>query len=242
MAERLVALAVSAAEAAGRAIMGFYDRGGAPAETKADGSPVTAADHAAEAVILQALAPSGIPVVSEESVPGAVGDRFWCVDPLDGTKEFLARTGDFTVCIALVERGYPLLGVLHTPVLGLTFTGAGPRSATRQGKPIQVRPRSERPFALVSRSHRDGPALDHALAARHVAGTRTVGSALKFGLIAAGEADLYVRLGPTSEWDTAAGQAVLEAAGGRVNDLFGRRVRYGKPGFLNAGFVAEGGH
>lgn len=241
MAERLVALAVSAAEAAGSTILAWYARGDVTAATKADGSPVTAADHAAEAIILKALAPTQIPVVSEESVAGAVGDRFWCVDPLDGTKEFLARTGDFTVCIALVERGYPLLGVLHSPVHGLTFTGAGPRSATRQGKPIQVRPRPERPFALVSRSHRDGPALDQALAARHVGGTRTVGSALKFGLIAAGEADLYIRLGPTSEWDTAAGQAVLEAAGGRVNDLFGRRLRYNKPDFANPGFVADGG-
>ncbi|MBI3516531.1 MAG: 3'(2'),5'-bisphosphate nucleotidase CysQ [Proteobacteria bacterium] len=225
----------------------------AASQRKADGSPVTAADHAAEALIVAGLAKldAGIPIVAEELVARGetpdVADRpFWCVDPLDGTKEYIARTGEFVVCIALIERCVPVLGVVHAPVLDATFAGAGPGTAIKVDaagarQPIAVRavPASGA-VALDSRSHRDGVELDRWFAEHGVTERRTCGSALKFGLVAEGSADLYVRFGPTSEWDTAAGHAVLEAAGGSVRQLDGTPLRYAKPGFLNSGFIARG--
>jgi 3'(2'), 5'-bisphosphate nucleotidase len=218
---------------------------------KADDSPVTAADERAEAVILPALADltPEIPVVSEEAVAAGriprVGERFWLVDPLDGTKEFIRRNGEFTVNIGLIERGAPVLGVVLAPALGRLYAGAAGHGAYREDaggrKPIACRVASPTGLTVVaSRSHGDTAALERFLAGRKVAAQTNAGSSLKFCLIAAGEADLYPRLGRTMEWDTAAGHAVLAAAGGRVTTLEGTDLQYGKPGFENPHFVAQG--
>lgn len=217
------------------------------AEHKHDGSPVTEADMAAEAVILEHLDATGIPVLGEESVAAGripvLGTRFFVVDPLDGTKEFLKRNGEFTVNIALVEHGYPTLGVVLAPVTGLAYIG-GPDGAflvdiaTGTRKPISVA--SEGPLNVVaSRSH--GHEALHSLCDLFaVAADVSVGSSLKFCLVAEGKAQLYPRFTPTCEWDTAAGQAVLEAAGGAMLTLDGSRFDYGhaERGFLNPFFVA----
>jgi 3'(2'), 5'-bisphosphate nucleotidase len=225
---------------------------------KADESPVTEADERAEALIvpaLQALAPD-VPVVAEEAVAAGgmpvVGDRFWLVDPLDGTREFIGRNGEFTVNIALICDGAPVLGVVYAPALDRLFAGAsgagaadGPALAwVEQGgerRAIGCRPVPAEGLTVVaSRSHGDAAALDAFLAGRRVAALARAGSSLKLCLIAAGEADLYPRLGRTMEWDIAAGHAVLVAAGGQVTRLDGAPLRYGKPGFENPHFVAAG--
>jgi len=220
---------------------------------KADRTPVTEADERAEALIvpvLQAL-DTGLAVVAEEAVAAhgapAVGRRFWLVDPLDGTREFVSRNGEFTVNVALVHDGVPVLGVVAAPALGLMWSGvAGHGAWVQQGsqrRPIACRPvPPEGSTVLASRSHGDAAALDAFLAGRRVASVRNAGSSLKLCLLAAGEADLYPRLGRTMEWDIAAGHAVLAAAGGRVLDLAGAPLRYGKPGFENPHFAADGGH
>nr|WP_211169141.1 3'(2'),5'-bisphosphate nucleotidase CysQ [Aromatoleum toluvorans] len=218
---------------------------------KDDASPVTEADERAEAVILAGLAllAPDIPVVAEEAVAAgrvpAIGERFWLVDPLDGTKEFIKRNGEFTVNIALVENGRPLLGVVLAPALGKLYAGlagAGAFVEDGQGRhAIRCRvPPSEGLTVVASRSHGDTAALDAFLAGRKVARLASAGSSLKLCLIATGEADLYPRLGRTMEWDIAAGHAVLAAAGGRVAELDGRPLGYAKPGFENPHFVAWG--
>jgi 3'(2'), 5'-bisphosphate nucleotidase len=254
--ETLLAEVEAIAERAGEVILGFYE-GPVEARAKADASPVTAADEAAEAVILPALAPllPGVPIVSEEAVaagqipevhgPGNSGGRFWLVDPLDGTKEFLSRNGEFTVNIALVENGQPVLGVVHIPALGTTYGGLVPGLARKRHKgtsqPIRVRtPPRGGSIVLSSRSHGDSDALDAFLAGERVGGRRIAGSALKFCLVAEGIADIYPRLGRTMEWDTAAGHAIVAAAGGRVTMVDGGELVYGKPGFDNPHFVARG--
>ena len=218
---------------------------------KGDQSPVTEADERAEALIipaLQALAP-GVPIVAEEAVAGGavpeVGDLFWLVDPLDGTKEFISRNGEFTVNIALVHQGQPVMGVVLAPALGRLFAGVVGQGAWLEEagvrRPIQCRATPEEGLTVVaSRSHGDAAALDAFLAGRKVAATTNAGSSLKLCLVAAGEADLYPRLGRTMEWDIAAGHAVLRAAGGSVSDLQGRPLGYGKPGFDNPHFAAAG--
>ncbi|WP_374442517.1 3'(2'),5'-bisphosphate nucleotidase CysQ [Stella sp.] len=240
------------AEQAGEAILGVYN-GDHGVRAKADASPLTIADELADRLIvaaLQALTPD-IPVVSEETVetagPAAAGaHRFWLVDPLDGTKEFIKRNGEFTVNIALVDDGRPVAGVIHIPVQGETYAGAVGAGATLRrggGAPIPIRCRpapADGVVVMTSRSHADNAALDAYLADARVAERRVAGSALKFCRVAEGVADLYPRLGPTSEWDTAAGQAVVEAAGGRMTMLDGSPFRYGKPDFLNPGFVVRG--
>lgn len=237
----LLDIAVEAARRAGAEILRIY-AGEFAVTHKEDRTPVTEADHAAQRVILAALAPTGIPIVAEEAaLPDSAPPRFWLVDPLDGTKEFVARRGEFSVNIGLVEGDRPVLGVIYVPVTGVTYTAADGR-AKRDGKPIRAR---RAPPALVvvhSRSHSDSAKLQAWLDAHHVNVAERIlaGSAIKFGLIAEGTADLYPRLGPTCEWDTAAGQAILEAAGGSVTDLAGAPLRYGKMGFLNNGFVARG--
>jgi 3'(2'), 5'-bisphosphate nucleotidase len=238
------------AEEAGRATLRFY--GITESATKADGSPVTAADQAAEDIILpalRALTPD-IPVVSEEEAskglsPEVTGDRFWLVDPLDGTKEFLNGNGEFTVNIALIDHGIPVLGVVVVPALGETYAGAAPGSATIEDstgvRSIGVRTVPEDGLTVVgSRSHGDEDAMETFLGGRKVASFRAAGSSLKLCLIARGEADLYPRLGTTMEWDIAAGHAVLRAAGGRVEAVDGTRFLYGKPGYKNPHFVAMG--
>ena len=245
------------AVAAGHEAHAVYLRG-CPVEQKADRTPVTEADHAAEAVILQHLARLApqVPVVAEESCAAGriptVGEVFFLVDPLDGTKEFIARRGEFTVNIALIRAGVPVLGVVYAPVGGMLYAGdvsaarafryAQPAAGGAAGprEPLRVR---EAPAAgltaVVSRSHAT-PATEQYLQGYPVRERVSVGSSLKFCLVASGEADLYPRLGPTMEWDTAAGHAVLVAAGGQVLAPGGGPLRYGKPDFRNPFFVAAG--
>ncbi len=248
----LLETAEAAAFAASEAILAIYAADFAITH-KSDASPVTLADGTAEAIILDHLAKAtpDIPIIAEEQaellgLPDRIPPRFWLVDPLDGTKEFIRRNGEFTVNIALVEHDRPVLGVIGIPVKGVVYGAAGPGSArvTEGGgriRRIQARARPDAGATVAySRSHADTPRLeawlaDHAIAARIVAG-----SALKFALIAEGSADLYPRFGPTMEWDTAAGQALVEAAGGSVATLDGLPFRYGKPGFRNPGFVVRG--
>lgn len=236
------------AAAAGAAIMAVHDRRGARA--KADGSPLTEADLAAHRAILAGLvrACPGIPVISEEDADhraAPAGGRFLLVDPLDGTREFLSGSGEFTVNIALIEGGVAVAGVVLAPALGRAWSGAvGAGAWVREGAALPRPIRARRPpagglVAVASRSHRD-PATDAFLGGLAVAGLRSVGSSLKFCLLAEGEADVYPRFGPTMEWDTAAGQAVLEAAGGRVATPEGAPLSYGKPGWRNGPFIGWG--
>jgi 3'(2'), 5'-bisphosphate nucleotidase len=219
---------------------------------KADASPVTEADVQAEALItagLRRLAPD-IALVAEEAVAAAgcvpdCGARFWLVDPLDGTREFVSRNGEFTVNVALIEHGEPVLGVVGIPVQDRVYAGARGQGAwvedARGRRPLACRKvPAEGATVVASRSHGDEGALQAFLAGRQVAGVVHAGSSLKLCLIAAGEADLYPRHGRTMEWDIAAGHAVLSAAGGAVLDLHGLPLRYGKPGLENPHFVARG--
>jgi len=246
---------VDSAIRAGLAILDLYENGCA-VETKADSSPVTAADGAAEAIILADLArlAPGIPVVAEEEVAAGrvpeIGARYFLVDPLDGTKEFILKRGDFTVNIALIEDGVPTLGVVHAPARGRLFAGdagagAWTQDVSRAGdasarRPIAVRALPAGGIAAVASKSHPTPETEEYLADYDVADRLSIGSSLKFCLVAAGEADLYPRLGPTMEWDTAAGDAVLRAAGGHVYGPDGDVLGYGKPRFFNPGFVAAG--
>jgi 3'(2'), 5'-bisphosphate nucleotidase len=238
------------AEEAGRAALRYY--GKAEATLKADGSPVTAADQAAEGVILPALhgLTPDIPVISEEATaqgrsPAVDGATFWLVDPLDGTKEFLNGNGEFTVNIALIANGVPVLGVVVAPALNQTYAGCGPGTAILADasgeRPVSVRaipPEGE--TVVGSRSHSDAMAMDQYLKDHKVAAFRAAGSSLKLCLIVQGEADIYPRLGTTMEWDIAAGHAVLSSAGGRVRTLDDGPFRYGKCDYRNPHFVASG--
>lgn len=241
---------VSITRAAGALIMAVYATDFA-VRGKEDASPVTEADERAEAMILDALVrlSPDIPIVAEEMVAAGkvpqVGSRFWLVDPLDGTKEFISRNGEFTVNIALVQDGEPVLGVVFAPALERMFAGVVGRGAWVEDpsgrREIRVRAVPEDGLTVVaSRSHGDAAALDTFLAGRRVASLVNAGSSLKLCLIAAGEADLYPRLGRTMEWDIAAGHAVLRAAGGGVTCIDGGALRYGKTGFDNPHFVASG--
>lgn len=247
----LLEVALRAALAGGEAVMRVYAE---PFDVthKDDKTPVTEADLASERVIVEMLTAAypDIPVVSEETVPegGHVSPaaRFWCVDPLDGTREFVAKNGEFAVLIGLVEHGRPVLGVVHGPAFGVTYVAYGPGTAMQRRtggafEPIRARAPSAAGVVVVhSRSHENSRRLAEYFEGRPVAERRQCGSALKFGVLAAGDADLYPRFGTTMEWDTAAGQAVLEAAGGHVLDLAGQPLLYGKPGLKNDGFIAWG--
>jgi len=249
----LLPAVLDVARAAGRAISGIYAQNDFGVETKADRSPLTSADRAAHEVIaagLARLAP-GIPLWSEESA-GIDWDtrrhwpEFWLVDPLDGTKEFIKRNGEFTVNIALVRENVPVLGVVHAPVLLRDYYAHARGGAFRSdgggpGQPIGVRSPALPPLRVaVSRSHRDS-SLDRVLDRVGAHSLLAIGSSLKFCLVAEGAADFYPRLGPTSEWDTAAAQAVVEAAGGAVVDVAGQPLRYNtRPGVLNPFFIARG--
>ena len=238
------------ARAAGHAVLEVYATN-FEVRDKSDASPVTAADERAEAIILAALArlTPAIPVVSEEEAAAghipAVAQTFWLVDPLDGTKEFINRNGEFTVNIALIENGYPILGVVLAPALSRLFAGAAGVGAfleeNSQRRAIACRTAPAAGLTVVaSRSHGDAQALEKFLAGIKVAHQTNAGSSLKLCLVAAGEADLYPRLGRTMEWDIAAGDAVLRAAGGTVNTLLGEPLVYGKPDFANPHFAARG--
>ena len=247
------------AHEAGRLILTHYATG-TEARAKADASPVTLADEEAEALILERLrklAP-GTPIVAEEEMAAGrlpqIGNRFFLVDPLDGTKEFIKRNGEFTVNIALIENQRAVAGVVLAPAKARMFLGDGPRGAFELSAPENqsVDPSSAQAIrarraptdglvAIASRTHRDTK-TDEYLSAYRISDLVAAGSSLKFCLVAAGEADLYPRHGRTMEWDTAAGQAVLESAGGSVRTLEGAPLLYGKTeaGFANPYFVARG--
>ena len=249
LVETVVALACDA----GRRILDFYE---SPIDvrSKDDRSPVTDADEAAEAIILPALhrIASDIPAVSEEAVsrgeiPSLIeGGRFWLVDPLDGTKEFIKRNGEFTVNIALIENGRPVFGVVHLPAMKVSYAGTTSDGAVRiesSGRANRIEVRStpaDGLTVLASRSHANDEALQSFLATRRVKECINAGSSLKFCRVAEGVADLDPRFGRTMEWDTAAGHAVLAAAGGQVCRLDGSPLSYGKSGFENPHFIASG--
>jgi 3'(2'), 5'-bisphosphate nucleotidase len=244
----------------GRVQMGYFGTGVAAA-TKADNSPVTVADQESEAIILAALAriAPGVPVVSEEAAAAGnvptVGATFFLVDPLDGTRGYIRREPHFTVNVALIEDGQPVFGLVYAPAIDHFYLTVAPGQAcaarlapSSEARtldacalvPLRTRvPDPNALAALVSHSHLD-KATERLLDRYAVVERRAVSSSLKFGLMARGEADLYARANPTSEWDTAAGHAVLVAAGGTVTTLGGQPLLYGKPGFRNAGFVAWG--
>lgn len=260
LAEKLLPSVIEA----GAVQMRLYDLDIA-VEQKGDSSPVTAADRESEALLLDGLwhAARGVPVVAEESVsmgecPSA-GSTFFLVDPLDGTREFVNRCGEFTINIGLVVDGVPVFGLIYAPVLSELFVTLGEGRAvstvmsvhgpatTLAASPLrELRTRAPDVDALTvleSRSHRSSN-TDTFLADYAVAEVKRAGSSLKFCQIARGDADFYVRLGPTCEWDTAAGQAILEAAGGQVKTLEGERLTYGHAdrGYLNPSFIAWGRH
>jgi 3'(2'), 5'-bisphosphate nucleotidase len=220
-------------------------------ELKGDQSPLTQADKAAHEVIfhkLSSLYPD-IPVLSEEGKHTEFAirknwDLFWLVDPLDGTKEFLKRNGEFTVNIALIKNNLPVLGVIYAPVWNVLYYGTADQGAFRQipGQQVikvQVNHKKNRLIAVGSRSHSD-PAEAEILSRYDISGTTSIGSSLKFCLIAEGKADIYYRHGPTMEWDTAAGQAIVQAAGGKVTDTSGKTFTYNKSSLTNSSFLCQG--
>lgn len=260
-ADPLLESMMAAAVEAGRVVHEYY-RGEFDVRRKADESPVTSADHAAEGIILARLAQAApqLAVIAEEEVAAgripAVGREFFLVDPLDGTREFVQRRGDFTVNIALIRDATPVLGVVYAPATARLFAGDVMRGAAFQAdqepdapspaipaekrRPIHVRPVPSTGLTVVSSRSHGNPQTEAYLAGYPICERVTVGSSLKFCLLAAGEADLYPRLGPTMEWDTAAGHAVLAAAGGSVWAPGGVPLRYAKPGYRNSHFVATG--
>jgi 3'(2'), 5'-bisphosphate nucleotidase len=240
------------AAAAGRAILEIY-REGFEVTHKEDRSPLTQADLASHRLIRDALAvlTPAMPLLSEESADidfaiRSAWSEYWLVDPLDGTKEFISRNGEFTVNIALVRGSQPVLGVVHVPVSGVTYLGVVGRGASKQAagsgpEPIRVRVPCADPVRVVgSRSHAN-PRLRQYLEPLGRYELVSMGSSLKFCLLAEGKADLYPRLGPTSEWDTAAAHAVVVAAGGHIVTLDNRPLQYNrKSSFLNPDFIVYG--
>ena len=254
----LDAIAIALAEvvlSAGPAVMDVYD-GRIDSRTKTDGSPTTLADERAEAIIcarLREIAPD-IPILAEEAASaggaGPIGDVFFLVDPLDGTKEFLARNGEFTINVAYIRDGRPLAGAVYAPALNRLWFGGksafmceipADHALPARRLAIRCRPAPAAPTAVASRSHAD-PATESFLEKLGVRDRRSAGSSLKFCLLAEGVADVYPRFAPTMEWDTAAGDAVLRAAGGVVLSTGGGDLKYGKAsaGYRNGGFVAWG--
>jgi 3'(2'), 5'-bisphosphate nucleotidase len=249
LVDAMTALCVGAAQA----IHDWKGQGGV--RTKSDGSPVTAADEAAEAVIAAGLARLGldIPVISEEQAarerPAAAGENFILVDPLDGTREFIAGRDEYTVNIGLVSGGIPMLGVIAAPALGLLWRGIVGRGAERLDfstqtmsapQPIRTRPRpASEPVVITSRSHLDARTqayIDGLPGARRLA----CGSSIKFCRLAEGAADIYPRLAPTHDWDIAAGHAILLAAGGRMIAPDGSPIVYGSADLIVPAFLAFG--
>lgn len=248
----LLNLAADLAHRAGALILGIRARG---FETlrKRDASPVTEADHAAELLILEGLraAAPHVPVIAEEETEAGhvheTGREYWLVDPLDGTREFAALRDEFTVNIGLVRDGRPVLGVVGVPAYGEMFGGLlGPdprawKRTTAGEHRIHTRPAPpEGVHVLASRAFASDPRLEQFLHGRAIASVVHMGSALKIVRVAEGAADLYPRFGPTMEWDTAAPQAVLEAAGGQLRDMDGATLAYGKPRWANPAFVCTG--
>lgn len=249
--EHLIANLAPAVREAGAAIMAIHSAG-VEVRSKADGSPVTEADEAAEAILLAALASVApdIPVVSEENADSHhrdASDVFFLVDPIDGTREFLRPDGNgaFTVNIGLIVNRRPVAGIVYAPALdryfsGVVGSGAYETCAGQRDK-IQIRDvPADGAVAVASRSHRD-PVTNGWLDAQGISKTTAIGSSVKFCLLAAGQADAYPRFAPTMEWDTAAGEAVLRAAGGHVETPDGNMFTYGKPEYRNGHFIALGG-
>ncbi len=241
---------IAIARNAGASIMDIY-ASNFDFRSKSDASPVTEADERAELIISNALRnlTPDVPVVAEEAVAAGkqieVSDLFWLVDPLDGTKEFISRNGEFTVNIALIHRGDPIAGVVFAPALDRVFCGLLNVGAFVEEDGIRrsISVRSVPPEGLTvvaSRSHGDADELADFLRKQKIAEIRSTGSSLKICLVAAGEADLYPRLGRTMEWDIAAGDAVVRAAGGNLKTLSGQDMKYGKPDFENPHFVVFG--
>ncbi|WP_377297523.1 3'(2'),5'-bisphosphate nucleotidase CysQ [Rhizobium sp. SGZ-381] len=249
-----------AALKAGRVILEIYAEGCA-VDVKADATPVTEADIRAEEIILSILRPAfpDLPIIAEEEVaagivPDISGGRFLLIDPLDGTREFISRNGEFTVNIALIDEGVPVAGIVYAPVLATAYLG-GPDGAVKltldsdqtvvARQAIRARPVATPPIAMASRSHQD-PETAACLQQMQVEECRHIGSSLKFGLLAEGLADVYPRFGRTMEWDTAAGDAVLRAAGGATVLTDGTPLSYGKrrrpdmADFANPAFIAWG--
>lgn len=246
----LLALAARLADEAAVLIREIRARGFAT-EIKSDRSPVTEADRAAEKHILAGLraATPDIPAIGEEEVASGImldgGDVYWLVDPLDGTREFAAGRDDFTVNIGLIRDGAPVLGAVALPAYFQLYTGLRGHGAVRyeHGEACAIQavvPSGEGLRVLASRHYADDQRLKNWLAGRKVASVGNIGSAAKFVRVAEGRADFYPRLGPTMEWDTAAPQAVVEAAGGHVVDESGAALRYGKKGWLNPPFLCTG--
>lgn len=254
----LMMVATEIADRAGEVILEVYETD-FDVRHKGDNSPVTEADERAEALILPALRDllPGIPAIGEEAVSQGnaetlpAGGVFWLVDPVDGTKEFLRRSGEFTVNIALVENTVPVLGVVTAPALNRGFRACGLGTAERREgdgedgndwQPIAVRSiPADGAIVASSRSHGDREKIEELLSDMNIRDHVTAGSSLKFCLLAEGTADVYPRYGPTSEWDTAAGHAVLTGAGGSIRNLDGTDFAYGKPGWRNPEFIARGG-
>ncbi|MBN1442646.1 MAG: 3'(2'),5'-bisphosphate nucleotidase CysQ [Planctomycetes bacterium] len=247
----LLRLALDVAVEAGRRTLALHGRD-IPVELKADDSPLTLADRASHDHIagrLGELTPE-IPLLSEESPPEDLIDRrrwkrFWLVDPLDGTKEFIKRTGEYTVNIALVEGAEPVVGIVHAPVAGLSYFarrggGAFRRAAGGESGEIRVRAARRDALAVVASKDHAGPGVRAFLERNPSATSLSMGSSLKLCLVAEGSADFYPRDLPTMEWDTAAAQCIVEAAGGSVTDLEGRRLVYNKESLRNPPFIAYG--
>lgn len=254
--QRLLEAVIELAREAGREVAKIYADDSAWVETKTDGSPVTAADMAAEAIIaagLERLTP-GVAQLSEEASAPAwdtrrLWPRYWLIDPLDGTREFVARTGEFTINIALIEAGVSVLGVVDAPLLGLTYAacegGPARRLSDMGDTEIRVRRPSSTPLLVVSRRHSGARIgrLVEIIAAHHDGVMReNLGSSLKICRVAEGSADIYPRFGPTCEWDTAAADAILRAAGGELLNSHFERLRYNsQESLINPDFIAVNG-
>lgn len=255
MENLVIEVIVTIAKDAGESILDIYDTDFS-IEDKEDMSPLTAADKASHQMIcdrLKEIYPY-IPILSEEGRDISYEERknwdlFWLVDPLDGTKEFIKRNGDFTVNIALIEKGYPVLGVIYVPVLDVMYVGtrdSGAYKIDERGNKVTIKANQEvkdRITMVESRSH---PSKELEIFINELEKTyKSIeriqkGSSLKLCAVAEGTADIYPRLGPTMEWDTAAGQAIVESAGGTVTTLDGARFRYNKPSLLNDYFIVTG--
>jgi 3'(2'), 5'-bisphosphate nucleotidase len=237
---------LTTARSAGQAILTHYGKE-IPIDHKADDSPLTQADLAAHHLILDALTAlyPEIPVVSEEGElpdPATLGNRFWLVDPLDGTKEFIQKRGSFTVNIALIENGVPVLGVVHAPAMGETYwaaEGEGAWHSKDGSEPVAIKASAPAgPLRIVASRDHAGPEVTALLARFPDASCLSIGSSLKFCLIAAGEADAYLRDVPTMEWDTAAAHAIIRAAGATLlNWPSLEPLAYGKTGWRNASIL-----
>jgi 3'(2'), 5'-bisphosphate nucleotidase len=243
----MISALIEIARGAGAKILEIYNSDFS-VEFKSDSSPLTEADKASDAYIsadLLKLAPT--PIVSEENAEShrLSGSAFWLVDPLDGTKEFLKRSGDFTVNIALVKEGRPVLGLVYVPARDWLYYGSDSGGAWKvegSGRPVALHTRRTDPSALCIVASKDhaGPEVEALLQRLSGATLASMGSSLKFCLVAEGKADVYPRFGPTMEWDTAAAHAVLSSAGGAIYELNGSPFLYNKVGFKNGGFVAVG--